>query len=90
MANLNNSSISTSGNSMNSTVDKAKAAVNSGLASIDPNTVDQLNHLKDEAMDRAAVFYEQTEKVVRQNPFYFIGGAAVLGYLVGSMISRKH
>ena len=89
MANLNNS-VNTAGNTMNSTVDKAKSALNSGLANIDPQTVDQLNHLKDEAMDRAAVFYEQTERVVRQNPFYFIGGAALLGYLLGSMISRKY
>lgn len=88
MANLSNSA-NTAGNSMNSTIDKAKAAVNSGLSNIDPNKMDQLNHLKDEAMDKASVFYEQSEKYIRQNPFYFIGGAVVVGYLAGMMLSRK-
>jgi ElaB/YqjD/DUF883 family membrane-anchored ribosome-binding protein len=88
MANLSNN-VNSVGNSLNSTVDKAKSALNSGLANIDPATVNQLNHFKDEALDKAAVFYEQSEKYVRRNPFYFIGGAAILGCLAGMLVSRR-
>lgn len=88
MANLSNGA-NTAGNTMNSTIDKAKSALNSGLSNIDSNKIDQLSHLKDEAVDKASVFYEQSEKYIRQNPFYFIGGAVVLGCLAGMMFSRK-
>lgn len=40
-------------------------------------------------MDKAAVLYDQSQRVVRENPFYFIGGAAVLGYVLGMMLSRR-
>lgn len=89
MATLSNTANS-AGNAINSTVDKAKAGINSGLASMDSNTMDQLAHYKDEAMDKAAAFYEQSEKYIRQNPFYFIGGAVLLGLGVGMLLSRRN
>lgn len=89
MATLSNTA-NAAGNAINSTAEKAKSALNSGLANIDENTIDQLAHFKDEAMDRAAAYYEKSEKYVRQNPFYFIGGAVVVGYLAGMLLTRKH
>jgi ElaB/YqjD/DUF883 family membrane-anchored ribosome-binding protein len=70
--------------------DKAKSAINSSLASFDQSTVDQIVHLKDETMDRAADMYNQSQKYVRKNPFYFIGGAAILGCVAGLLLSRKN
>lgn len=74
--------MATLNNAVDTTTDKAKSAMNTGPANMDS--------LRDEAMDKAAVLYEQSEKYVRQNPFYFIGGAALLGYIVGALVSRKH
>ena len=89
MANLQNNA-NAAGNTVNSTVDKAKSAINSGLSKIDSaDAMEQINHFKDEAIDKAGVFYEQSEKYIRQNPFYFIGGAAVLGYVAGMLLSRR-
>lgn len=90
MANPNMSgSGSMSGTGISSAIEKTKSAVSSGLAGLDQHRLDQINHLKDEALDRASVFYERSEQVVRRNPFYFIGGAALLGYVAGMLMSRK-
>lgn len=86
MASLSNTAEKTISN----TADKAKSAINAGLANVDSNTIDQLNHFRDEAMDKAAAYYEQSERYIRKNPFYFIGGAAVLGCLAGLLLSRKN
>ncbi len=87
MANFNASA--NTNQTISSAAEKAKSAITSGLANLDP-AVHQLSHFKDEAMDKAAVYFERSEKIVRENPFYFIGGAVLVGYLAGYMISRKH
>ncbi len=89
MATLSNTT-SSAGNFQSTSSEKGKSAINTGLISLSPETVQQLSHLKDEAMDKAAVYYEQSEKYVRKNPFYFIGGAVVLGYLAGTLLTRKY
>jgi len=85
MATLSNTT-SSAANSANSTVDKAKSAINAGLSSMD---MQQLEHLKDEAMDKASQYYEASTKYVRENPFYFMGGAALAGGVIGYLLARK-
>ena len=67
-----------------------QGGLTSSLAdAVDPRTMDRLNHLKDEAWDKASVYFDQSKSYVRSNPFYFIGGAALLGYFLGSMMGKS-
>lgn len=81
---------STNGSTAASSVSSGQGGLASSLAdAIDPKTIDRLNHFKDEAWDKASVYFDQSKSYVRSNPFYFIGGAALLGYVLGSMISKN-
>ena len=67
-----------------------QGSLTSSLANaVDPRTMDRLNHFKDEAWDKASVYFDQSKTYIRSNPFYFIGGAALLGYLIGSMVGKS-
>ena len=48
-----------------------------------------LSDLQDEAVDRAKVAAQVTDEHVHDNPWQAIGAAAVVGFLVGVLISRR-
>ena len=47
------------------------------------NVSSQMDTLKDKARDRLGEVASQVDESARSMPWYFIGGAAALGYLAG-------
>jgi ElaB/YqjD/DUF883 family membrane-anchored ribosome-binding protein len=54
-----------------------------------PKPTYRFSEVRNEAWGRTKQYLEDSNQYIRKNPFYFIGGAALMGYALGAFLARS-